>query len=82
MHNIEVLLCGLCFYDIILSVRSQTFPKTNISYPLIHTCKCAYQGVIDVSFSLISIFITPYSQKYFNDKFEVFIFNIVPESTK
>ena len=30
-------------------VRAQTFPKTNISYPLIHTRMCAYQEV-NVSF--------------------------------
>ena len=27
------------------------FRKTNISYPLIRTCMCAYQGVRNVSFS-------------------------------
>ena len=29
------------------------FPKkkTNISYPLIRTCRCAYQGVMNVRFS-------------------------------
>ena len=27
------------------------FRKTNISYPLIHTRACAYQGVRNVSFS-------------------------------
>ena len=29
----------------------QNFPKTNISYPLICTCTCAYQGVKNNSFS-------------------------------
>ena len=32
-------------------VRRQNFRKTNISYPLRHIRKCAYQGVINVSFS-------------------------------
>ena len=32
-------------------VRRQNFRKTNISYPLTHIRKCAYQGVINVSFS-------------------------------
>ena len=31
--------------------RTQNFPKTNISYLLIRTRKCAYQGVRSVSFS-------------------------------
>ena len=30
---------------------SQIFQKTHISYPLIRTRKCAYQGVRNVSFS-------------------------------
>ena len=34
---------------IIYLVRSQSFP--NISYPLIRTRTCAYQGVRNVSFS-------------------------------
>ena len=32
-------------------VRTQLFRKTNISYPLICTRTCAYQGVRNVSFS-------------------------------
>ena len=32
-------------------VRTQNFLKTNVSYPLIHTRTCAYQGVRNVSFS-------------------------------
>ena len=32
-------------------VRTQYFPKTNVSYPLIRTHTCAYQGVENVSFS-------------------------------
>ena len=31
-------------------VRTQNFSKTNISYPLIHTRMCVYQGVEIVSF--------------------------------
>ena len=31
--------------------RGQNFRKTNISYPLIRVCTCAYQGVRKVSFS-------------------------------
>ena len=39
-------LCG-----IIHLVRTQNFPKANISNPLIWTRTCAYQGVRNVSFS-------------------------------
>ena len=31
-------------------VVRKIFRKTNISYPLIRTCTCAYQGIINVSF--------------------------------
>ena len=37
--------------EIIHLVRTQNFPKTSISYPLIRTHTCAYQGVRNVSFS-------------------------------
>ena len=36
---------------VIHEVRTQNFPKTNISNPLILTRTCAYQGVRNVSFS-------------------------------
>ena len=36
---------------IIHLVRKQIFRETNISYPLIRTSTCAYQGVRNVSFS-------------------------------
>ena len=39
------------FLWIMYLVRTQNFPKTNISDPLIHTRMCAYQGVRNVSFS-------------------------------
>ena len=39
------------FFGVIYLVRTQNFQKTNISYPLIHTRICAYQGVLNVSFS-------------------------------
>ena len=38
-------------FGIIHLVRFQTFPKSNISYPLIRTRTRAYQGVRNVGFS-------------------------------
>ena len=38
-------------YGIIHLVHTRNFRKTNISYPLIRTRGCAYQGVRIVSFS-------------------------------
>ena len=38
-------------YGIIHLLSSQNFPKTNISYPLIRTRRCVYQGVRNVRFS-------------------------------
>ena len=39
------------FFRIIHLVRTQMFRKTNISYPLVRTRTCAYQGVRNISFS-------------------------------
>ena len=38
-------------YAIINLVRTQNFPKTNISYPPIRTRTCAYQGVRSIGFA-------------------------------
>ena len=38
-------------YKITYLVRAQKFLKSNISYPLIRTLMCAYQGLRNVSFS-------------------------------
>ena len=42
-----------CRMGVIHLVRTQNFPKTNISYPLIRTRTCAYQELRNVSFSKI-----------------------------
>ena len=39
------------FFGIMNLVRIKIFRKTNISYPLIRTRKCAYQEVRIISFS-------------------------------
>ena len=38
-----------CYFE--SSWRHKIFRETNISYPLIRTCTCAYQGLRNVSFS-------------------------------
>ena len=38
-------------WGFIYLVRTQTFRKTKISYPLVRTRACAYQGVRNVTFS-------------------------------
>ena len=55
-----MLVFAICFctarhtvhkIGVIHLVRTQNFPKTNISYPLIRTRACAYHGVRNFSFS-------------------------------
>ena len=48
--NPRVFFSMLSPYGVVHLVRPQIFQKTNISYPLIRTRTCAYQGV-SVSFS-------------------------------
>ena len=57
-------------------IRKQSkpnFPKTNISYPAIHTCTCVYQGVRNVYFSesLVALFLC-----YL--RFEIRLFALLP----
>ena len=48
---IAALISGKNLPEVIYLVRTQIFRKTNISYPLICTHMCSYQGVRNVCFS-------------------------------
>ena len=43
---LRIIVLGITHF-----VRTQNFRKTNISYPLMRTRTCVYQGVRNVSFS-------------------------------
>ena len=50
IFDLETLSSKLDTLGLIHLVRAQNFSKTNISYSLIRTRACAYQGIKNISF--------------------------------